>query len=322
MKKNSIIRILTGTLCLAMMMSVTTAAFAADNSTVNTSGSIPAVKTEEAQVVGDYRTEEGTISSVEAKDGYYQVVLSNENMGVIFNAKEDVFVFDQNTGKTISVKDLKKDMKLVAVMPSNTPMTLSLPPQISGAIAFVVKADNASIDVSLYNDNLTNASNSLKLNISEDTKIIDIKGTKKIYKEEDLKGQECIVLYKYTTRSIPAQTSPETVIVLDKIATDVVTEVKTKDEVSTKAVSDDSYVELRSAAEAKGYKVEWQSNKKPIVLTKNDMRIELNIGSSEFTFTHKTKDLKALDKMTKLDMPVALEKGKTVIQSSFIEALE
>lgn len=315
MKKKSIMRILTGTLCLAMLLSAT--AFAS-------SGSLPltkvedTVKTEEAQHKGEYIIKTGVITSSEAENDYYRIEAANDQGGIVFLVKEGVFVIDQKTGNQIAVKDLKKDMEIAAVLPVNSPMTMSLPPQTSAAVAFVVKSEGSSIDVAIYNDELTNESNTLKLNVSEKTRIIDTKGSKKIFTAEDIKGNECIVLYTAATRSIPAQTNPETVIILEK------TEVQ--DEAAAganqKGTSESQYVELRAAVEDKGYKLEWVSNKKPIVLTKNDMKIELNIGSEEFTFTHMTRDIKPLDRMSKLDKPVVLESGKTMIPASFIDALE
>ena len=56
---------------------------------------------------------------------------------------------------------------------------------------------------------------SLKLNVSEETDISSVSG--KDVTVADLPGQNLLVFYAITTRSIPAQTPPTKVIVLDNI---------------------------------------------------------------------------------------------------------
>ena len=67
--------------------------------------------------------------------------------------------------------------------------------------------------------------------------------------------------------------------------------------------------------------MKWQSHAKPILLSKDDIKIELLIGKTSFVFTHMTKDIKPLDRMSKLDLAVMLESGITMVPSTFIEAL-
>ena len=86
--------------------------------------------------------------------------------------------------------------------------------------------------------------------------------------------------------------------------------------------ADDTYVELRTLAEEKCYTVTWTSNKKPIILTKDDITAEITIGSDEFTYTHMTRDIQPLDRMEKLSLSVKLENGKTMVPKSFVDALK
>lgn len=307
MKKKAIIKILSGVLCLTMLMSAT--AFA---ETGIKKDLVPTANNTVSQNVKQqdepYLTEEGIITSTEEKEESYRVQIDNDKMGMIFYISKDAFIIDQKSGKRLTAKDLKNQMKITAILPANAPMTLSLPPQTSQAVGFIVRSDTGSMNVSLYNDTLVNKDNTLKLNLSEYTQIVDAKGNDKMYTAKDIRNKECVVLYTVSTKSIPAQTVPEMVIIFDKDNKPETSEAK--------------YVSLRSEAEAKGYKVEWTSHKKPVVLTKNDMKIELTMGSDEFKFTHLTKDLKPLDQMDKMDLPAALKGEQTVVSNHFIEALE
>lgn len=347
MKKKSILKILSGAVCLSMMMSIT--AFAASDvvylplltesqsaktadsdvvylpqltADVNDKGTGAADERQESE----YVVRSGIITEVQDMGEYHRIQVGDFDNGIIFNVRPEVFAVDQKTGKKTAIKDLAKDMSITAVIPANVPMALSLPPQTSGAVAFIINSEGASVDVSLYDEELINKENSLKLNLSDDTVIVDTEGTEKIYSAEDVKGKNCVVLYTVTTRSIPAQTNPEMVIILGDSSNDELAQPEAAGTESTEAAPTEAvkseYKALREAAEAKGYEIQWTSNKKPIIMTKNDMTIEITIGSNEFTFTHMTKDLKALDRMEKMDMPVVLENGRTMVSSSFIDALE
>ena len=128
-----------------------------------------------------------------------------------------------------------------------------------------------------------------------------------------------------TTMSLPPQTSGTIGIVVAKsdaeLSFDAYYEQFTGNETAQGAL-EDTYVELRAAAEAKGYTVTWTSNKKPIVLTKDDITAEVTIGSDAFTYTHMTRDLQPLDRMEKLSMAAKLENGKTMVPKSFTDALK
>ena len=56
----------------------------------------------------------------------------------------------------------------------------------------------------------------LQLNISEKTTILTTLGTKSILSADDVKGKDAVVFYDITTRSIPAQTTPSLVLLLEE----------------------------------------------------------------------------------------------------------
>lgn len=300
-------------MCITAMMSATAFAATGDTSRLQNDQQTRLQQNES----GAYMQTEGTVSAVTDEGEYYRVEVENTDMGMIFITKKDLLVVDQKTGKNLEVKDLEKGMDITAIIAKDSPMTMSIPPQTPGAVSFAVKEEGGTAVVGVFNEELVNEANTLKLNLAETTRIVDLNG--KELAADTVKGSECLVLYTVSTRSIPAQTTPQAVVVLNE-AQDTDQEEAPQDTEGSETAP--AYVELRSAAEAKGYKVEWTSAKAPISLTKDGSKVEVTIGSDAFTFTHATKDIKPLDRMEKMDLPVKLENGKTLVSNSFIDALE
>ena len=175
---------------------------------------------------------------------------------------------------------------------------------------------------------LGNAPDGIVLILNEDVKIVDTE-TGNMIAQSDLKKDmhifALIAANSPTTMSLPPQTAGTVGIVVAKsdanLAFDAYYEQFTGKKLENNK-EEDKYAELRTLAEAKGYKVTWTGNKKPIVLTKGDINAEITIGSDEFTYTHMTRDLQPLDRMEKLSMPAKLEGGKTMVPQSFIDALK
>ena len=78
---------------------------------------------------------------------------------------------------------------------------------------------------------------------------------------------------------------------------------------------------LRSNAEAMGYQVSWLGFQTPIVLTKDDIRLELLLDSDRFTYTHMTRDLQPLDHIERLSQPVRLDGSVVLAPAELIAAL-
>ena len=278
MKKNTLfIRGLITTVAAASLLSFNAVAAQGDALPVMPSTAASQENQEEAQQT-KYKLVEGKIASITREDGYVRIDIENDDMGLICNVNETAFVVDQKDGSVKSVSDLKEGMEVSAVLDQNSPMTLSLPPMTSGVVGFVLKSDTVMFtDLSVYNDELINRENTLKLNIGEDTKIVDITGAKKVFTEEDIKGSESLVIYGASTRSIPAQTTPEFVMILnneDLSQTEGAPEEEKKEEENKNEI-----VGLREAAEKLGYTIEWVANDKPVVMERENIKIEVTVGS-------------------------------------------
>lgn len=89
-------------------------------------------------------------------------------------------------------------------------------------IAVILESDyNGSVDISMYSANggdetatsFINSSKTLVLNVSDETAITDTEGNK--LAKEDIEGKTLVVYYSATTRSLPPQTSPEKIVVVN-----------------------------------------------------------------------------------------------------------
>ncbi len=330
MKKQELLK-LTACTCL------TVALMAAPVFAAETNGSVPATPLQSAQTADGASKSQtpakesaalnmlttGKVSEVTDNKEYYTIHIENDDMGMVINAKPGTFVIDQaKPTETLALSDIKKDMTITAVIAKNSPMTLSIPPMTSGVVGFVINSDPGFVDLSVYDDELTNETNTLKLNVDDSTSIINANGAKMKYSADDLKGSECLVLYTVTTRSIPAQTAPQLVVIMNT-AQDLADHAKALEEAMKNAEKADqeaqSYLALRENVEKKGYTVTWTGNDKPITLTKGDIKVTITIGSAEYTSTAVTDS----DTAAKLTMEKApkLENGKTYATKAFLDSL-
>ncbi|MBP3361562.1 MAG: copper amine oxidase N-terminal domain-containing protein [Clostridia bacterium] len=169
----------------------------------------------------------------------------------------------------------------------NTPTVLSLPAQYSPTV--IVKNTEAvsAVDVDKYiksgeNDfgDYVNQAESLAIHVNDDTPVIKL--TKETF-DGNLDGYDLIVVYEMTTRSLPAQTTPTRIIVLNKDAEDI-PDVSDETEESidlskvTKIVAGDAeipyetvagaenMIPLRAVAEGLGFDVQWNDALKSITL--------------------------------------------------------
>ena len=213
-----------------------------------------------------YLTQEGTVASIEvsATEGVSIVEIANEMGGLRFAVASNTIIVDRATGAYITADELTEGMAVSVVYDMNSPMGMSLPPFLGNVAAVVANADAGSVVVGKFDNELTDMKNMLKLNIGEETSIQNMQGSRIRLFADDVKGQDALVFYDFTTRSIPAQTTPSFVLILG--------------EQVAPAVS----VPLRETAEANGFSVKWQGKAKPVLLTKEGVSIELMLDEATF----------------------------------------
>ena len=223
-----------------------------------------------------YGLQIGFIETIENNnDGSWRIVVNTANGGLVCNLASKVKVFNAIEGGMVNMDTLDVVDEVAVVLKANTPMTMSLPPQVSQVEAFVVLEAAGAVKIDQFDENLTSSDNNLQLNIDEkNTVILDLQGSRRLYTAEDLKNQELVVCYTVSTKSIPAQTTPSMVVVLGAAEAG-----------DTKTVEEPETVALREVAEAAGYTVGWTSNEEPIVLTNADATktITIVLDSAEVT---------------------------------------
>ncbi len=311
MKKNLIIKLLALTITITSIASIS--AFA-EGETQMPIENINAAQNDEFP---EYTTSTGKITSVQNQDGYTTIEIQNNDIGYVFNSNESVVVIDQSDLSYKNLSDLKEGMEITAIIKGDSPTTMSIPPMTNGAVCFIINSDNKSMDYSKYDEELVNKENTLKLNIDESTVIVDLRGSRKRFVADDIKNSESLVFYTISTRSIPAQTVPEFVMIFsnedmknentnsDADLTDLPEKTETQLNINN--------VELRKEAEALGYSIKWTSNDLPVIIEKNSIKAEITLGNQEVVING--------EKVNIANAPT-LENEKIVISSDFIDKLK
>jgi len=229
----------------------------------------------------NYSILDGTIKDIKFNEnGLVSIEFSSIELGdIILNeSKGECMVIEGTT--VVVLNALEKDMTIKVVMDNNAPMTMSYPGQTGGAVAIIVNGDKF-VAVDKFDGKLIGSS--FAISIGENNKIIDVRGTKQIISQEDIIGHECLIIFGASTKSIPAQTTPDIIVVLDNAKPDDTIEVKS--------------VALRRTFEELGYEIPWESNDKPIIITNGTVSAEITVGKDTITIG---KDIKELSSIVKI----------------------
>ncbi|MDK9710635.1 copper amine oxidase N-terminal domain-containing protein [Acidaminobacter sp.] len=166
------------------------------------------------------------------------------------------------------------------------PMILIYPPQYNVELV-TMPSEGTTQKVDYFDETLTSADGMLKLNLQQEgsLKLWDSEG--KLY-TESLSGKHLLVNYKFSTRSIPAQTVPESIYVVEdqKWLTPageipVLVNGKVVHALSSFVKEDKTVmVPLRATAEALGYEVTWLEESQTVMVGK----ASLVIGKDAYAF--------------------------------------
>ncbi len=203
---------------------------------------------------------------------------------------------------------------------ANAPMIMIYPAQYNAEVVVVDNKDQ-NVKVDIFDENLLSSDQLLKLNISDATEIILQDGT--AFKGE-LANRKLSVIYSVTTRSIPAQTTPDKIVVLsekeaappeqypgDVSAMDIV--VNNRRIEAPSEYTDEKgtvMVPLRAIAEALGYDVTWDNELKTAFLGK---AISLTIGMDSYNYM-KTAPIQ-------LGTAPTLVEGRTFVPLNFFKTV-
>ena len=186
---------------------------------------------------------------------------------------------------------------------SKAPMIMIYPPQITAEFIALNFDEAKFITIARFYEKFVDSRNSLRLNISDTAEIIYQDGKKFEGEISELAGRKIIVIYSATTRSIPPQTSPETIIVMYEKAVHpgyMLTEeekasieniLESNDIVfnnivieGAKAYIDENgtlMIPIRAIAEKIGYEVTWIHETRTVNMGRS---LSFSIGKDEYNF--------------------------------------
>lgn len=227
----------------------------------------------EQQMKGSYITKVGKITSIEPEKGVKNVCVGTYEEDIRFGLSGREVIIDGETGSLLTIDELKEQMQVMVVYPKNAPMGMSLPAYCSLQVAIIVMPMQGSVAVGYFDDELVNEEKTLALNIQRNTMILNTKGEKRIFTEEDIKNRDAVVIYTDTTRSLPPQTSPDMVLILPDEVALMMTEELSEEAHEEKV----AYLPLREIAMQRGYSVTWQHKEKRIILAKAEEVIKVSL---------------------------------------------
>ncbi|EAZ86516.1 MULTISPECIES: copper amine oxidase N-terminal domain-containing protein [Lysinibacillus] len=314
MKMKKVVPFAMTALLVGSAMGVPTASASEVEAVVNTS------ETNEQQAQPVFVKVTGKVENVDVRDNatYYTVVEGEQTNIVVVD--KDSLVFD-NMGKEVK---LQKGDKVSAYSYAKKPMLAIYPPQYNPEVIIVEKDNMGSVEVDYFDKNLIDTDNYLKLNVGEDTKIESVSG--KELKASDLEEQHLVVFYTIATMSIPAQTPPSKVIVLDNIEKEEPVEVDpvptpepTPDNGAIEEIIQKDFYEvegtkmvpLRLIVEKLGFEVE--VTPKGAIISKGAVSYTITRGQKEYGYN---KAIRQFDVA-----PALLESGKTYVPVEFVEEL-
>ena len=148
------------------------------------------------------------------RENGYDLLVAEENGGeMLFCISSSAFLIDC-AGKPQQWATVEKGMAIAAVIEENTPVMLSLPPKIGNAYGFIL-CENFFVHCGTFDEELTDKKACLKIVVGENTEVLALGQDAK--EDISLTNQPLVIVYGRTTRSIPAETIPECVIVFQNL---------------------------------------------------------------------------------------------------------
>lgn len=286
----------------------------------------------EKVIESKYINFQGKIEEINKNENGFSILVKandEDEYGKIFHISEKVIMVSNKTNGFVDKDSLKKGMTVVGVYNKNTPTTLSLPPQLTPDVLIVKENEEpVAVHVDKFNKELTSSDNNLKLNLDDKVVIVDEDG--KAVEDRNLEDKDLIVFYAISTKSIPAQTTPEKVIIMseDKVVEEPEEDVKEALEIKVLnkmninekelTLTNSAYknkdevvmIPLRQIAEVLGYEVKWNNETQSAELIKGAQWTTVKVGEDNYNFAKM---------LVKLGAAPELKDSKTFVPFTFLE---
>lgn len=209
-------KVLAGTITAAMLLTATAPSLIA---ATDTNTDLTAIPVTEAEKMAHYAAVSGTITAIdeyESNGETYQLISIQGTDGPsTLSVSKDTILTE---GLTLAV-----GAKVVGFYEAGLPMIMIYPPQYR--VVAIAAEQDGFVHADIYNDELISQDGQLKLNIGDDTKVVDQNGAAYA---GSLANEHLLVYYTVSTRSIPAQATPSKVVVLN-----VTAETEEEEEIAT-----------------------------------------------------------------------------------------
>lgn len=106
---------------------------------------------------------------------------------------------------------LKEGMRAAFYYPADAPALLIYPPQYSASVVVPDLKNGQFVSVGYFNNSLVNETQTLQLNIDRSVRVLTANNQTFLGSPA---GHDLVVFYETSTRSIPAQTTPQKIVVL------------------------------------------------------------------------------------------------------------
>ena len=215
--------------------------------------------------------EESEIKFVKSESPITEEIVTVDDKGI---KAEEFKYFYNNLGEKIKAEDIKKDDEVITYKDGE-----------------MLKDTYSAPDVDYYKisdsfGDVVNLKNDLALHLNEEIPTENADGEKlEAATVQDLDGSLVLVFCTVTTMSIPAQTTPEKIIILEKEEQKEETKELKEIKVSAdKVVKKDDVVMLpmREVAEGMGYEVGWNGENKSITVGTVQMGVNFAIGENKY----------------------------------------
>jgi hypothetical protein len=292
-------------LCAIMILGSSVTAFAQKDETMLIAAPI---KVEEEKGF-EFISFDGIVKEITEDGDNLRVLVIKEDSeeSLILNIWDKVLIVGVKEQNILSKEDIKLEAKVSAKYYKNTPMGLSFPGVLTPDV-LVINSDESTVFVENFDADLLSADGELKLNVSDETPIMNVDG--KELAKETLYNRDLVVFYSIIMPSIPAQTNPSKIIVLTQRE-----EIEEKNEI---VLSNELFqledgtkmIPLREVAEALGFKVTWNNDTKSVEILKGANWSSLTIGRNNYNFAKM---------LIRLESAPIIVEARTYVPASFAE---